>query len=303
MFSYFSSFFKFYIYKVMENKNDLSIDKRIILNNGISVPLIGIGTSGIKEQEEMDRIISNAYSAGYRMIDSAIAYKNENLIGNSIETFKIPRNELYLITKVPCENVSQENVENLILTSLSNFKTDYLDLVLLHWPGFKDVQERVSVWKVLEKLVNEKKILSIGVSNFLPLHLNTILNCCSIKPVVNQFELHPLYVDYETIDFCRKENIHIMSYSGFAKFDEKLIKSPTVENLCEKYNKKANHILMRWHIQNNFMTIPKTTKIERLCDNINIDDFSLTQEENQLLFDLNCGYKKISKWDPKNILY
>jgi diketogulonate reductase-like aldo/keto reductase len=286
----------------MENKNERQVDKKLMMNNGKSIPMIGLGTSGIKLQEEMDSVILNSYSAGYRMIDSAMAYKNENLIGNSIENLKIPRSELFLITKIPTLNVNPENAESMILESLANFKTDYLDLLLLHWPGFKDVEERVQVWKVLEKLVKEGKVLSIGVSNFLPYHLKTILDSCVIKPCVNQFELHPLYMDNETIDFCRREDIVIQAYSGFAKFDEKLMKAPVLENLCVKYNKKPGHILMRWHLQNNFITIPKSTKKERIYENVNIDDFTLTEDDIKSLSDLNCGHKVIYKWDPKTVL-
>ena len=280
-----------------------STARKLLMNNNKYIPLIGIGTSGVKFQEEMDTVIKSAYDAGYKMVDSAIAYKNEDLIGNSIERLNIPRNELYLVTKIPCGDINKDNAREILLQSMKNFKTDYLDLVLLHWPGFKDVEERVAVWKVLEALVKEGKIFSIGVSNFLPLHLKTILDNCEIKPVVNQFELHPLFVDQATIDFCRQNDIVIEAYSGFAKFDEKLLKSPTLLNLAEKFNKKPTQILMRWLIQNDFVTIPKSTKRERILENVDIDDFSLSEEDTQALFDLNCNYKVIHKWNPITVTY
>jgi diketogulonate reductase-like aldo/keto reductase len=280
-----------------------STARKLLMNNNRYIPLIGIGTSGVKKQEDMDIVIKSAYDAGYKMVDSAIAYKNEDLIGNSIINMNIPRNELFLVTKIPCENVNKDNARDILIQSMKNFKTDYLDLVLLHWPGYKDVEERLAVWRVLESLVKEGKIFSIGVSNFLNLHLKSILDNCEIKPAVNQIELHPLFIDKETIDFCRQNNIIIEAYSGFAKFDEKLLKSSTLLGLAEKFNKKPTQVLMRWLVQNDFVTIPKSTKRDRIFENVEIDDFYLSSEDIQSLFDLNCNYKVISKWNPITVTY
>ena len=290
----------------MENQSSDGIkctERTLPMNNGKIIPLIGIGTSGVKQQEEMDNVIRFALEAGYRMIDSAIAYKNEHLIGNSLEKLQIPRSSFFIVTKIPSNDVNEENAKSLILESLKNFKTDYLDLVLLHWPGFKNVEERLAVWKELESLVKEEKILSIGVSNFLPLHLKTILDNCEIKPTVNQFELHPLFIDKETIEFCRVNEIVVQAYSGFAKFDEKLIQSPVLVQMAEKYDKKPTQVLMRWFVQNSFITIPKSTKRERIFENIDIDDFNLSQSDIQALFSLNCNYKVISKWNPITVTF
>jgi diketogulonate reductase-like aldo/keto reductase len=183
----------------------------ILLNNGREIPLIGLGTSGIKDKQEMLDTIKYAYEAGYRMLDSAVVYNNEFLIGEAIKELAIERKELFIITKIPSTSITKEEIKNTIYDSLKNFGTDYLDLLLLHWPGYDKLEDRITAWKTLEELVNEGKVLSIGVSNFIPRHLETILNIAEIKPVINQIELHPLYIDNETIDFCKNENILVQA--------------------------------------------------------------------------------------------
>lgn len=276
--------------------------KTLTMNNGLSLPIIGLGTgSAIQEQSLVDFVIPNAYEAGYRMIDSAVAYKNEKAIGETLEKFKIPRKEMFLITKIPNENVDATKAAELLNSSLENFKTDYLDLVLLHFPGFKNAQERMEVYQVLEKYVEQGKVKSIGVSNFLPKHLSSILEKCKIKPAVNQIELHPLFVDHETIDFCRSENIVIQAYAPFARFNEKLMTNSTLLEISKKYNKLPSHVIVRWCIQNDFVVIPKSSKKERIYENIDVDDFSLTDDDILALTNLNCNFRVIKRADPTGV--
>lgn len=269
------------------------------LNSGYEIPAVGLGTYQIKKQEEVEEAVKSAWDAGYRHIDSAVVYKNEHLIGEALKKFKIPREEIFLTTKIPPTAMVYEETKNLINQSLLNFQTDYIDLYLIHWPEAKSIEDRLGVWRALEEGVQEKKIRSIGVSNFQPVHLKTILDNCKIKPAVNQFELHPLYMEMETIDLCNKENILIEAYSTFARMDPKLIKNEVLVKICEKYNKKPTQVLVRWAVQHGWVVLPKSVKTERVFENIDIDDFELTDEDIKSLDSLNCSYKVA--WDPTRI--
>lgn len=269
------------------------------LSNNISIPILGLGTCGIKDQETMNIVLKSAYDSGYRLIDTASGYNNEKLIGNALKENKTYSAEFFIVTKIP--SVDPSKARFLLEQSFENLQLDSIDLVLLHWPGFKTIEERISVWKILEEYVEKGKIKSIGVSNFRKNHLQTILDSCIIPPAINQIELHPLFIDYETISFCKENNIFIQAYSPFAKFNEKLIKNPVLLEICEKYEKSSSQVLVRWSIQHGFSVIPKSSNKDRIEENIRVNDFMLTQEDMERLDDLNCDFKIISKWDPRTV--
>jgi len=277
------------------NKHKLS-KKTLLLSNGKQIPIIGIGT--FNNINDIENTIKYSYEAGYRLIDSAVSYKNEEQIGKSIKKLGLKREDLFLTTKIPAKKMSFDNTIKQVNQSLLNFDTDYIDLVLLHWPSSKK-EDRVSCWKALEQLVIEKKINSIGVSNFLIPHIKDILEICKIKPVVNQIELHPLFYDKETIEFCHKENILIEAYSPFAQMNESLTKNDMINNIAKKYEVSLNQVLVRWNLQNAFIVIPKSTKKERISQNIDIDNFELTIEEMEKLNNMNNNLKV--GWDPREI--
>jgi diketogulonate reductase-like aldo/keto reductase len=271
------------------------------LNSNYFIPAIGLGTYQIKKEEDIYTAISEAYKAGYRHIDSAVCYKNEHLIGNTLKKLNIPRDEIFITTKIPVDGLTYSDSVRYINQSLKNFQTEYLDLLLIHWPGAKTVEDRLGVWKAMEEAVQEGKVRSIGVSNFMPVHLKSILDNCTIKPAVNQFELHPLYMPIETIEMCNQEGILIEAYSTFARMDPKLIENSVLVKIADKYSKKPTQVLVRWAIQHGWVILPKSTHIERIKENIDVDDFELSEIDISELDGLNCMYKVA--WDPQTINY
>jgi diketogulonate reductase-like aldo/keto reductase len=269
------------------------------LNSGYSIPAIGLGTYHIKTQQTVEEAIFSAYQAGYRHIDSAVVYRNENLIGQALKKFNIPREEMFITTKIMPKDMNYENATLSINQSLINFETSYIDMYLIHWPEAKSIEDRLGVWKALEEGVESGKIRSIGLSNFLPRHLKSILEFCKIKPAVNQFELHPLFVDYETIDLCNKEGIQIQAYSTFARMDQKLIENPVLIGISEKYKKSATQVLVRWAVQHGWVVLPKSSNRKRIFENFDVNDFNLSEDELKSLDTLNCNYKVA--WDPSRV--
>lgn len=269
------------------------------LNSGHKIPAIGIGTYQIKQNEEVDIAISTAYKAGYRHIDSAVIYRNEKAIGEALKKYEIPRDEIYITTKIPSNKMNYADAKKCIENSLKNFQTDYIDLYLIHWPGAKSAEDRIAVWKALEEAAESNKIRSIGVSNFLPIHLKSILNVCKIKPAVNQIEIHPLFIDWETIRLCKDEGILIEAYSTFARMDPKLIENKILKDIANKYEKKPTQILVRWAVQHGWVILPKSVNEKRIYDNIDVDDFILNEEDIKNIDSLNCDYKVA--WDPRKI--
>jgi methylglyoxal/glyoxal reductase len=269
------------------------------LNSGYKIPAIGLGTYQMKQIEEVELAISTAYKAGYRHIDSAVIYRNESYIGEALKKYKIPREEIFITTKIPSNKMKYEDAKKCIDNSLKNFQTDYIDLYLIHWPGAQSVEDRIGVWRALEEGVDSGKIRSIGVSNFLPIHLKSILNVCKIKPAVNQIEIHPLFIDTDTIKLCEDEGILIEAYSTFARMDPKLIENKILNDISNKYQKKPTQILVRWAVQHGWVILPKSVHEERINENIDVDDFCITKEEINDIDSLNCNYKVA--WDPRKI--
>lgn len=269
------------------------------LNSGYCIPAIALGTYKIVKQEEIDVAIKAAYEKGYRHFDSAILYKNEDLIGSALKKYKIPRDEVFITTKIPPWAMTYKDAKQAIKQSLASFQTDYIDLFLIHWPEVDKLEKRLDVWKALEEGVKEGKIRSIGVSNFLIIHLKTILDNCTIKPAVNQIELHPLFIDWETIRFCEKEGILIESYSTFGQYDPMLINHKTVEKISKEKKKSPTQVLIRWAVQHNWVVLPKSSKCERIKENFEVDDFELSDNDIAELDSLNCDYKVT--WDPRKV--
>ncbi len=195
--------------------------------------------------------------------------------------------------------MNYENATLSINQSLINFETSYIDLYLIHWPEARSIEDRLGVWKALEEGVECGKIRSIGLSNFLPRHLKSILEICKIKPAVNQFELHPLFIDYETIDICNKEGILIQAYSTFARMDQKLVENSVLVGISEKYKKSATQVLVRWAVQHGWVVLPKSSNRKRIFENFDVNDFNLSEEELKSLDTLNCNYKVA--WDPSRV--
>ncbi len=282
-----------------EIKNKISTKNKIKLNNGIEIPSIGYGTYQIRKKSEMENSIKIAYDNGYRLFDTAVMYGNENLIGNALVKNKIPREEIFITTKILPSDMTYEKTKNSINESLKKLKLKYLDMVLIHWPEVRIKEDRIKVWKALEESVNEGKVKCIGVSNFLISHLKHILSICKIKPVINQIECNPLYYDKETIDFCHMENIIVEAYCPLAEFNSKLIKNKIINDLSNKYNKTVPQIILKWIMQKGIIPLPKSVHKEYIIQNINLDDFEISNDDMKLIDGLECGYK--IDWDPHRL--
>ena len=261
----------------MENK--YNTDRKIYLNNGLQMPCIGFGTYQIRKKPEMEKAIKTAYDVGYRLFDTAASYGNEELIGNAIKKLKIPRNEIFIITKIFKGDNTYEKAKKSIENSLKKLKMDYIDMVLIHWPEVEKSEDRINTWKALEESVEEKKVRMIGVSNFCKIHLEQILNNCKIKPVVNQIEYNPIYIDEETINYSLQNNIIIQAYCPFAEWNSKLVENDIIVNIAKNKNKTISQIILKWLLQKNTIPLPKSIKAEHIKQNFDINGFYLTDDE------------------------
>ena len=282
----------------MENK--YNTDRKILLNNGLEIPCIGLGTYQIRKKVEIENVLKIGYKVGYRLIDTATVYGNEKLIGDSLKKLKIPRNEIFLITKIYKGDMTYEKAKKSIESSLKKLQTDYIDMVLIHWPEVEKTEDRIKVWKALEESVEEKKIKMIGVSNFCKNHLEHILNNCKIKPVVNQIECNPIYYDEETINYSENNDIVIQAYCPLAEWNNKLVENDVILNISKKKNKSISQIILKWLLQKNKIPLPKSTHDEYIKQNFELNGFYLTEEEMKNIDNLKSINYKIDL-DPHNV--
>ena len=248
-----------------------------ILENGIELPFIGFGTYKVKEEQ----IILDALDTGYRHLDTARMYENEKLIGNIIKDYGLPRRELFLTSKVWKTDLGYDNTLRSFEASLNDLGVQYLDLFLIHWPQASDDADwkpaLKETWKALERLYDEGSVTAIGVSNHLPQHLMHILKDCNTKPMVNQLEFHPGYVQSTTTHFCVNQGIQVEAWSPFGR--GKLLDDPLVLELAQKYGKTPAQICLRFCLQNNALPLPKSSSPERMKQNLEILDFDLELED------------------------
>lgn len=248
--------------------------------DNFNMPLIGFGTWKLPNSEETIEIVKNAIDSGYRLIDTAKAYGNENYIGRGIKASSIKREELFITGKL--WNSDRDNVEEACLSTISKLECDYLDLYLMHWPASKAVHEdwiliNKRVWEQLEKLYDKGLVKAIGVCNFNKLQLEELLKTARIKPFVNQIEFHPGFRQEETLDFCLKNNILVEAWSPLGS--GKLLKKKLLQDMALKYNKTPADICIAFSIQNNVIPIVKTRNKDRMISNLKAVEFKLSSED------------------------
>lgn len=253
-----------------------------ILRNGILVPQIGFGTWQITDREKMKTLIKCAYEQGYRLIDTAAAYSNEITIAKAIEANGIPRQELILSDKVWNTSRGYAAVQDACKKSLKKLKTDYLDIYLIHWPASSKLycdwaEINADTWRGMEALLKDGLVRSIGVCNFKPHHLEKLRETAEIMPMINQIELHPGMPQVENIQYCSKHSIQIEASSPLG--NGQILCNNILSMLADKYDKSTAQICLRWEIQKAAIAIPKTSKPERLSQNMDVFDFELTAEE------------------------
>lgn len=246
----------------------------VTLSNGIKMPIVGYGVYQVSK-EECERCVLDALKAGYRSLDTAQSYFNEEEVGNAIQKSGVPREDIFLTTKVWIEHYGYDECRKSVETSLKKLKTDYLDLVLLHQP-FADYY---GAWRALEDLYEEGTIRAIGVSNFTPDRLVDIASFNRIAPMVNQVETHPFNQQTEAKQWMDKYHIQHEAWAPFGEGRKGLFDNPVLTAIGEKYGKSAAQVILRWHIQRNTVVIPKSTHYERMAQNIDVFDFKLTEED------------------------
>ncbi len=263
--------------------------KYVKLNNGIEMPILGFGVYQIPK-EETKKCVLDAIKVGFRAIDTAQSYFNESEVGDAIVECGIPREELFITTKVWIDNYGYENCKKSVMESLRKLKTDYIDLVLLHQP-FSDYY---GAYRALEELYEEGKIRAIGVSNFYPDRLTDIcLFGRDVVPVINQVEVNPLNAQVEAQENMEKYRVKMEAWAPFGEGRNGLFTNEVLVNIGKKYNKSSAQVMLRWLIQRGVIIACKSTHIERMKENFNVFDFELSEDDMQ----------EISKLDTSNSLF
>ncbi len=263
------------------------------LHNGVKMPYFGLGVYLSKEGDEVINSVKWALQSGYRHIDTAAIYNNEEGVGEGIKTSGVPREEVFLVSKVWNGEQGYESTLKAFEKSLEKLDTEYLDLYLIHWPVRGKYKE---TWKALEELYRQKRVRAIGVSNFLQHHLEDLMANASIVPMVNQMEFHPYLVQQQLLDFCRVNRIQYEAWSPLMQGH--IFEMEVFKEMAAKYEKTIAQLVLRWDLQKGVVTIPKSSKKQRIIDNAAIFDFAISEKDMAVLDSLDKG-KRFGP-DPDN---
>lgn len=266
----------------------------IKLNNGVEMPYLGLGTWQAAEGPEVKNAVNYAIDAGYRLIDTAAFYQNEKGIGEAIKESSIPRNELFVTTKVWMTDMGFDNALRAYDKSLVLLGMDYIDLYLIHWPI---TGKYIETWKALEKIYNEGRVRAIGISNFLKVHLDKLLPTVEIMPAVNQMEFHPYLVQQELIDQCSANGIAYQAWSPLML--GRVFDIPELKQIGKKYKKNAAQVVLRWSLQKGVATIPKSSNQARIESNADLFNFELTDDEMTAINNLDRNHR--FGYDPMTV--
>ncbi|MGM9642447.1 MAG: aldo/keto reductase [Eubacteriales bacterium] len=254
----------------------------VTLSNGVKMPQLGYGVYQVSK-EECERCVLDALKVGYRHIDTAQSYFNEEEVGNAIVKSGIPRKELFITSKVWIEHYGYEETKKSVYESLRKMQTDYIDLMLLHQP-FADYY---GAWRALEELYAEGKLRAIGISNFYPDRMVDLCSFARIKPMVNQVETHPFNQQTEAQKWMEKYGVQIEAWAPFGEGRGGLFTNETIAKIAAKYNKTVAQVILRWELQRGIVIIPKSTHIERMAENFNVFDFELSAEDMAIMASLD----------------
>lgn len=263
------------------------------LNNGVKMPWIGLGVYKVEDGQTAIHAVKYAIENGYRSIDTAAFYQNEVGVGKGIKESGVPREEIFVTSKVWNSDQGYESTLKAFDDSLNKLGFDYLDLYLIHWPVKGKYKE---TWKALERLYKDGKVRAIGVSNFHIHHLKDLLEDAEIKPAVNQVEYHPHLTQVELHEFCKKEGIQLEAWSPLKK--GRVLNEAVIVDIANKYGKTPAQVIIRWDLQNEVVTIPKSINEHRIIENANVFDFELTENEMNKMNGLNINDR--SGADPDN---
>lgn len=257
--------------------------QNVTLNNGIEMPILGFGVFQIPNESECEQAVIDAIKTGYRLIDTAASYQNETAVGNAIKKSEVPRNELFITTKLWASDMGYENTKLAFQKSIDKLQLYYLDLYLIHQP-YGDV---FGSWKAMQELYHEGKIKAIGVANFHPDRVIDLIINSGFTPAVNQIETHPFHQQIETHQFLTDNNVQIQSWGPFAEGKNDIFNNETLKTIAVKYNKSVAQIILRWLTQRGIIAIPKSVRKERIKENFDVFTFELSETEMQTITTLD----------------
>ncbi|MEQ2756170.1 aldo/keto reductase [Staphylococcus hominis] len=256
--------------------------------NGNQMPMLGLGTFRVENDDTCKEAVKHAIESGYRSIDTAKVYGNEEQVGQGIkeglESTGLNREDIFVTSKLFFEDFGRKNVAQTYETSIQKLGLDYLDLYLVHWPGTNEAI-MIDTWKGMEDLYKDNKVKNIGVSNFNPDHFEALLAQVSIKPVINQVEFHPYFTQEKLRKYLEAQNIYMESWSPF--MNAQILNDETLNEIGKEVNKSAAQVIIKWNMQHNVVVIPKSVTSSRIEENIDVFDFELSAEQMKRIDDLN----------------
>ena len=266
------------------------------LHNGVKMPWLGLGVWMAADGEEVQRAVRWAIEIGYRHIDTAAVYRNEVGVGQAIKDSGIARDELFVTTKVWNADQGYETTLAAFDESMKKLQLDYLDLYLIHWavPG-----KYLETWRALEKLYRDGRVRAIGVANFMPEHLQDVMDHSEVKPMVDQVEFHPLLTQRPLLEFCRANQIQLEAWSPLFRGGE-VLSDPAIVEIAKTHGKTPAQVILRWDLQQGVITIPKSVHKERIQENSEVFDFTLSAEEMDRIAALDANRRAID-YDPYNV--
>lgn len=259
------------------------------LKNGVKMPQEGFGVFQIADSAQCEQAVTEALNAGYRLIDTASAYMNEEAVGRAIKKSGIPRDELFITTKLWIQDAGYENAKKAFQTSLNKLELEYLDLYLIHQP----MNDYYGSWRAMEELYEAEKIRAIGVCNFYPERLADLCINAKIMPMVNQVECHPFFQQKSAMENMKEFGVQIEAWGPLAEGQKDIFHNPILAEIGKKYGKTVAQVILRWHIQRDVVVIPKSVHKNRIEENMNIWDFELTSEDMEAIGNMDIGHSEI----------
>lgn len=261
----------------------------VTLNNGVKMPLEGFGVFQVPDPSQCEQAVLDAIATGYRLIDTAAAYMNEQAVGTAIKKCGVPREELFITTKLWVQDASYEGAKKAIETSLNNLGVNYIDLYLIHQP----MGDYVGAYRAMEEAYKEGKLKAIGVCNFYPNRLADLCETVDVIPAVNQVELHPFFQQEDALILMKEYGVVPEAWGPFAEGKHGIFTHPVMTEIGQKYGKSAAQVALRWNVQRGVVVIPKSVHKERMEQNIDIWDFQLSDEDMEEIAKLDIGHSEI----------
>ena len=270
----------------------------VTLNNGVKMPLEGFGVFQVPDPAQCEQAVLDAIESGYRLIDTAAAYMNEKAVGEAIKKCGVPREELFITTKLWVQDATYEGAKKAIQTSLDNLGLDYLDLYLIHQP----LKDYVGAYRALEEAYKEGKLKAIGVCNFYHARLADLCETVEVIPAVNQVELHPFFQQENALAVMKEYGVVPEAWGPFAEGNHGIFTHPVLTKIGDKYGKSAAQVALRWNVQRGVVVIPKSVHKDRMEQNMNIWDFNLTDEDMAEIAKLDLGHSEIVNHDDPGFI-